>query len=93
MLYKFQSLKNSQKNITKSGLSLIITSLVITAHIIACSLDTGHLFDDYIITEYKYNGLLFHYYYYFNLGNILSFKKSKTYYKEHLRLKKYIHSV
>lgn len=56
----------------------VITSLETIAHIIAWSLDTDHLFDDYIITDYKYNSLLSHCYYYFNLGSKISFKKSKT---------------
>lgn len=71
-----------KKSTTKRSLFfIIITSLVIIAHIIACSLDTGHLFGDYIITDYKYNSLLFHHYYYLNLGSTISFKKSRIYYE------------
>lgn len=44
----------SLKSTTKKGLSfIIIISLVITAHIIACSPDTGYLFGECIITDYK----------------------------------------
>lgn len=89
LCYVNASLKKKKKSTTKRGLSfIIITSLVIIAHIIACSLDTGHLFGDYIITDYKYNSLLFHHYYYLNLGSIMSFKKSRIYYEAHLRVKK-----
>lgn len=64
LCYINASLKKKKEGITKRGLShIIITSLVIIAHIIACSLDTGHLFDDCIINDYKYNGVLFYYYY------------------------------
>lgn len=80
VLCKCQS--QEKESTTKRGLSFfVITCLVITAPIIACSLETGHLFSDYyVITDYKYNTLLFHYYYYLNLGRIISFKKSRVYY-------------
>lgn len=70
------NLQERKSTIKRVLLLIVITSLVIIIHIIACSLDTDHLFSDYIITGYKYNSLLFHYYY-LCLGNIILFRKNK----------------